>query len=95
MKISLARLLILFLVIAGAAWLVGSHLPKLISLSSPSASWGPLGSIITAIVGGLFLALLGFLITERWRRIESEMLALREAQSKALDDLSKRALMSE
>src|SRR5262249_1053296 len=36
-------------------------------------------------------SLLVLLIPERWRRIESEVLALRQAQDKALDDLRRRA----
>ena len=48
-------------------------------------------ALLMTVVGSLAVALLVFLILDRWRRIEGEMLSLRQAQEKSLDELQKRA----
>jgi hypothetical protein len=59
--------------------------------SPASAEKDYLITAVVALVGGLLLAMLVFLLPDRWRRIESEVLSLRQAQDKSLDELKRRA----
>lgn len=89
MKNSLKALLILAVMVL-AAWLIAPRLSQLVPAGT-DAGKSPISSVVTAVIGGLLMAVLVFLIPERWKRIESEMLSLREAQVKTLDDVRKRA----
>ncbi|MEZ5403174.1 MAG: hypothetical protein R2729_26075 [Bryobacteraceae bacterium] len=92
MKASLVGIALLVILAAAMGWVLG----PIIQTNAPSSVDVPgtkaaVGAIVTTAIAGLLVALLVFLILDRWRRIENEMLVLRQAQEKALDDLRRRA----
>ncbi|MBS0155842.1 MAG: hypothetical protein JSS38_14695 [Nitrospira sp.] len=80
-------------ILGAAAYLLASYLNVQPVVATPSATSGKdfISAIVVAAVAGLLLALLVLLIPDRWRRIESEILELRQRQSNALEDVRKQA----
>lgn len=96
MKPSLATALIISVVaavIAIIAFMAARYIDVLPSSTSSGVTPAKdyITTIVVAAIGGLLLAMLVLLVPDRWKKIESEVLSLREGQNKALDDLRKRA----
>jgi ElaB/YqjD/DUF883 family membrane-anchored ribosome-binding protein len=91
MKDSLFRTIVVAVSIIILVLLIAQYLPKFGVGEEVKWLKEPPGAIVMTVVAGMIVAMLVFLLKDRWNRIEAEMLTLRQAQQDSLDALQKRA----